>query len=367
MQRQAGVDALRAALTLLVLFHHTAITYGAIGGWFYHEVPAGEGAQSKPLILFCTVNQAFFMGLFFLIAGSFTPGAFTRHGAWPYVRERLRRLGLPLLAFVLVLGPLTAALGQSADGTPISVTLGAIWRHHVFINGPLWFAQALLIFSVAYAVWRLAGRPAPVPRPFPTNLTLALAMLVTGAGAFVLRLRWPVGESVYGLQIAYFASYIVLFAAGCAGAASGWLHTVPALQRRVWGAIAAVALPVLPAAVILAPHVAALRGGDTSGGWNPQAAIYAFWEPLVAWGIILGLLSRFARVRTLGPVWTRLSRRAFAIYIIHPPILVAIALAWRRVPAPHLLKFAVTGTATCIACYLVAGLLLRVPAIRNTV
>jgi hypothetical protein len=30
--RNGGIDALRAAVTLLVVFHHTAITYGAIGG-----------------------------------------------------------------------------------------------------------------------------------------------------------------------------------------------------------------------------------------------------------------------------------------------------------------------------------------------
>jgi peptidoglycan/LPS O-acetylase OafA/YrhL len=34
-----GFDVLRGAVTLLVVFHHTAITYGGSGGWFYREVP----------------------------------------------------------------------------------------------------------------------------------------------------------------------------------------------------------------------------------------------------------------------------------------------------------------------------------------
>ncbi len=68
-RRNAGLDALRAALTLLVLFHHTAITYGAIGGWYYHEAEPDSAPGTQLLIFFCTVNQAFFMGLFFLIAG----------------------------------------------------------------------------------------------------------------------------------------------------------------------------------------------------------------------------------------------------------------------------------------------------------
>jgi hypothetical protein len=44
---------------------------------------------------------------------------------------------------------------------------------------------------------------------------------------------------------------------------------------------------------------------------------------------------------------------------------VGIALAWRDVPAPSLLKFALTGIATCLACFWIAGLLLRVPVISK--
>ena len=371
-RRNAGLDALRAALTLLVLFHHAAITYGAIGGWFYREVPTDGRLETKLLIFFCTVNQAYFMGLFFLVAGYFTPGAAERHGARAYLRERALRLGVPLLAFGLIIGPMTIALAQTAKGRPFVTTLLHLWERGVFENGPLWFAQALLIFCLAYLACRaLASRlrvhqSAPA-RAFPSNLALTAAALATGVAAFALRLVWPVGMQVFGLQLAYFASYVVLFAAGCMGASAHWLSAVPDKQRRFWLIVAWLALPVLPAVVLLAPHAPALQG-DTSGGWNIQAAVYAFWEPFVAWGFILALLHAFERrFASLGPVWSALARRAYAIYIIHPPVLVAIALAWRDVEAPHLVKFAVTGAATCVACFWLAGLLLRAPWIRKIV
>jgi hypothetical protein len=47
------------------------------------------------------------MGLFFLVVGSLTPKAMARRGAAGFLRERLVRLGLPLLVFILVLGQLT--------------------------------------------------------------------------------------------------------------------------------------------------------------------------------------------------------------------------------------------------------------------
>jgi hypothetical protein len=287
--RDTGLDALRAALTLLVVFHHTAITYGAIGGWFYREVTTDGRLETKLLILFCSVNQAWFMGLFFLLAGYFTPGPAERKGAWPYLRDRLIRLGLPLLVFGVVMGAVTIALGQTAKGRSFTTTLLRLWQRGTFENGPLWFVQALLLFCFGYLVWRAISPSRPPSRAFPSNVVLFMAALVTGGGAFALRLIWPVGTVVFGLQLGYFASYIVLFAAGCAGAPGRWLAAVPESRRRPWLTVAWLTLPVLPAVVLLAPLVPALRG-DTSGGWNIQAAVYAFWEPFVAWGFILALV-----------------------------------------------------------------------------
>jgi peptidoglycan/LPS O-acetylase OafA/YrhL len=122
--RNAGIDALRASLTLLVVFHHAAVTYGGEGSWFYVEIKPSGAPSSIILTLFSAYNQAFFMGLFFLIAGSLTPPAIARHGAAGFLRERVIRLGLPLAVFIAVLGPLTVALAQTAHGHPFFGTLG---------------------------------------------------------------------------------------------------------------------------------------------------------------------------------------------------------------------------------------------------
>jgi hypothetical protein len=365
--RDTGLDALRATTTLLVLFHHAALTYGAIGGWYYREVPTDGRLETKILILFCTVNQAWFMGLFFLLAGYFTPGAFERKGGWAYARDRLLRLGMPLLVYLLVISPLTIALAQIANGRRFLGTFEWLWVHGRFESGPLWFAQALLIFSGAYLASRAIAARRAGARTFPSNTSMLLAALTTGVGAFALRLLWPVGVQVSGLQLGYFSSYVVLFTAGCAAARGHWLSSVPDRQRRLWLTVAWITLPVLPAVDLLAPAIPALRG-DFGGGWNIQSVIYAFWEPLVAWGFILALVRTFQQgVRTTGPVWTALSRRAYAIYIIHPPVLVAVALAWRDVPASHLVKFAVSGSVTCLLCFWMSGVLLRARPIARVI
>lgn len=364
--RNGGLDALRAVMTLLVLFHHTAMTYGASGGWFYHEARPDGSPSSLLLTLFVATNQAYFMGLFFLLAGYFTPGAIRAKGAWRFAWDRLVRLGLPLLAFGLLLGPVTLALAWTMDGHAFLASLLGIWRHGSFIEGPLWFAEALLIFGAAALLWyalpdRLRPAHARHEAPFPHNLAIATAALLTAGAAFAIRLWWPVGANWHGLQFGYFAGYVVLFAAGCAAAEPRWLERVPRRTARLWLMIALACFWILPASALLSPAVPALRG-SFDGGWTLPALIYAGWEPAVAWGLILWLLVAFQqRLAQLPPLWRRLSERAYAIYIIHPPVLVALALAGHGIAAPALVKFAAIGTATCLVCYLLAGLLLRIP------
>lgn len=352
-QRGFGLDALRGAMTLLVVLHHTAITYGAMGGWFYKEVLPDGSLSSKLLIFFCTFNQAFFMGLFFLLAGYFTPAALAKKGVSAYMRDRFVRLGVPLLFFGLVLGPATIALAQTAQGKGFTDTLLSLLRHGEFERGPLWFCQALLIFACAAAlVFKLkALRRVSAP----SSAQLLTAALLTGAASFALRLWWPVGTQWWGLQLGYFAGYLTLFWGGYAVASTRWLERLDLEQVQHWRRIRRWAVPVLPVMALSAPSVPLLQGAP-EGGWTVLAAVYAFWEPLVAWGVILGLLWRFQhRVEAGRPVWRSLARRAYTIFVIHAPVVVGVALAWRHVQAPALVKFLVTGGVSCWVSYLLAG------------
>jgi peptidoglycan/LPS O-acetylase OafA/YrhL len=372
-QRDFYIDRVRSVMTAMVILHHTAITYGAPGGWFWTELKPSAAPSSLLLTLFVSTNQAYFMGFFFLLAGYFTPGSLERKGYARFIGDRILRLGLPLLAFGLILGPLTAAIVDYAQGNGFWSTFGWLWRHREFINGPLWFAQALLIFSLAYCAWRsIAGSPLAyaerTPTPVPAYRWWLLSALGVGGAALAIRQVVPVGQNVFGLQLAYFAGYIFLFAAGIAAWRYDWLRQLTWKNARPWVWMLLRAWPALPLGMIAIRAFTGNPHPDTTGGLSWASVLYAFWEPFVAWGLISAWLLVFRKyMNQPSDFWNWLNRRAYAVYIIHPPVLVGIALLLHGWVAPALVKFAVVGMLACIGSWLASDPLVRLPGVRSVV
>lgn len=351
--RNAAIDHIRIVLTGLVILHHTAITYGGSGGWYWREEP---NFSNMLLVTFNATNQSFFMGFFFLLAGYFTPVSFDRKGASRYLLDRFIRLGVPLLVYFFLISPFTIALGQlSEDGS-----LWGNWWHMIteghFGPGPLWFAETLLIFALGYTAWRTFG-PKQVSATLPSHLGLVIIAFVLAVVAFLVRLVVPVGEEVLWLQLGFFPAYIFLFAAGCATSASRALENVTLAKARPWMFVSVVMVAVVWW-VIQHP----LDGGRFEGGVSLNAVFYALWDPFTSWGFILGMLWGFRQFWSREIPLTRwLARRAFGAFIVHPPVVVAFSIAFISWTAPPIVKFFTVGTFAFIGSFMVASLLLSIP------
>ena len=250
------IDRLRSVMTALVLLHHTAITYGAPGGWFWYELHPNGSLTSFLLTLFVSTNQAYFMGFFFLLAGYFTPGSLERKGYGRFLADRFLRLGLPLLAFIVILAPLTVGIADAGDGKGFWPAINYLWVHKRIINGPLWFAQALLLFTLGYCAWRaIAGHSLAdamrETRPAPGFLWWLASALAVGAANVGIRQFVPVGENVFGLQLAYFPAYVFLFAIGICAWRYDWLQRLEWRRARVFILGLLVTWTVMPVAIVL--------------------------------------------------------------------------------------------------------------------
>lgn len=363
------LDRIRVLLTALVILHHTAIMYGASGGWYLRYKASGV-ASGLLLTLFCSVNQAFFMGMFFLLAGYFSTRSFKSKGARQFLTDRLLRLGVPILLFGFVLGPLTNALAETPAGESVWSFWWYLMARGSFNIGPLWFAYALLIFSVAYLVLRYLLNSL-LPR-LSWNLSEAtlshrhvlLFALVWGVAAFALRLWVPTGQERGLLQIGYFASYIMLFFFGCTAAQSRLLEKIDRKLALPWAWISLLTIPSLFAYGLLS---GALKGGAfyVNGGWTMPAFAYAMWEPFVAGGIMLMLLWRFRVSVKPWAFWKKLAPLCFAAFIIHAPVVVGFGVLLQAWKDYSLTMFFLVGGASLILSFAVAALLVKLPSAKK--
>ena len=166
------IDHLRAALVILVVLHHVALVYGAsLEGYYYVEPPFTDALAFLVLLVFVFVNQAWFMGAFFLLAGYFTPGSVDRKGSGSFLKDRLIRLGIPLVVFYFVLSPISFIgywlMPASLTGITAPLTWNSFWQAYPDLIGlgPMWFVAMLLIFSFGYVGWRMLTKNRPVAAP----------------------------------------------------------------------------------------------------------------------------------------------------------------------------------------------------------
>jgi glucans biosynthesis protein C len=128
------IDNLRWSIIILVLSMHAADTCSPIGSWYFVDrKPLSTGT----LLFFAawqTYLQAFFMGLLFFIAGFFVPSALDRKGLGKFVSDRAFRLGLPVLFYLFILGPITEYYVAQSWTSNKSTSFANEWIKHIW-NG----------------------------------------------------------------------------------------------------------------------------------------------------------------------------------------------------------------------------------------
>jgi peptidoglycan/LPS O-acetylase OafA/YrhL len=238
----------------------------------------------------------------------------------------------------------------------------------------MWFAETLIVFGLGYMLLRRVrgtratapGTPAPpaVPQRPATPLTATLA-LVGGVAAlavatYLWRLLVPSGSywPVVGLPTPYFLpQYVALFALGAVAYRRRWFDRLP--RAAGWAGLAA-------AAVTGAAYAAAalLVSGADVPAW--QMLLHALLENAFAAAVIVALIVLFREVANRrGRVSAFLADHAFAVYFVHPVVLVLLSYALRGWEAVAVVKFGAVTLLALPLCWGAAYLIRRVPGARR--
>lgn len=364
-ERLLYIDNLRILLISLVVLHHLSITYGAPGDWYYNESQAGS-FEALPLSMFVATNQSFFMGMFFFISAFFIVPSLLRKGTTTFLKDRLIRLGIPLLVFFFILSPLTIFIhNRFVEGADISL-LSYITSLNKTGFGPLWFVEALLNFTLIYLVIR--PFKFHIKLKFPKTVTILLFAFFTGLLQFIIRLGLPVGWSMSftNFQFPFFMQYIFLFILGIIAYQNNWLEAVTPKMGKQWFWFTQVLVFIGFPLLLILGGAAETGTENFMGGMKWQSLGYALWEQFTGISLILGLFGIFKkRFNSQGNFAKKLSDSAYGVFIFHAPIIVAVSAVfvnWQIFPS---LKFLVLAPIALFTCFLFAWLAKQIPGVNK--
>ncbi len=323
--RMAYLDNLKVLLVAGVIFGHGWAGYDQLGSWTYDDVREVNLARVTETTLEILLGPfaLFAMGFFFLIAGLLTPASVTRKGPGRFARDRLLRLGVPLLLFTFVLWPPWVALMHRVAGQP---------ARYVPDLAQLWFLEVLLLFSLGYAASRRL-HPLPDNRSALTLRRLLVLAAVVAVTSFLVWVRFPLDTvQWFDLHLSQWPQYLALFWLGLAGRRASWLDPVPDRLRHACGYAALLGVLAIAAfAGVVA--LAGVPASDFLGGWHWASAGTSAAEGLLAVTVSVWLLG-FAQQRHDRVYAHRPARGAYAAFLVQGHVLVGLALLMRPVPVP---------------------------------
>ncbi|MGV9278889.1 acyltransferase family protein [Streptomyces griseosporeus] len=370
--RRGELDVLRALVVLGLVFFHAALVFSPDDDYYVKNRDT-----SGAVTVLAGFGVVWAMPMLFLVAGLGARHSLRRRGPGGFARERLLRLGVPLVFATLALNPLPQWLRERAAGPGHHEPYGHFWLRFLtvrpdpadfpfvldgryFETGHLWFVVLLLAFClmlapVADPLARAAGRAAPALRRRPALLLLPALVLAAI-------------DALLGMEEGFAGwnrwAYLLFFLYGHALADD---ERARAATRRLTVPAGVLGLALFAAT---APGFTSLDDPFTNG--SAFALVTRALFGAAGWCWVLAILGVLERRREAAPREARGRERgravrgylvtaALPLYVLHQPVLVAFAygvVGWAA-PAP-------VKCAAIVAASLAAVLLLYEYAVRRT-
>lgn len=342
--RLHALDAARAfALVAGIVLHSTMS--------FFLVVPAADVSRSTTLAVGFYAIHVFRMTLFFLIAGFFGRLAFHRRGARAFVKDRARRILVPLVGGWVILAPPTiavvlwglsrtfpeAASGADPAGAPQGLPLTHLWFLYYLT---MLYALALAARHAFVAlVDRSGGLRARLDVLVGGGIRSRLAPLVLAAptaAILVLDADWPVWFGIPTPDVGLVPKPAALVAFGTAFG-FGWLlhrHSdLLDLLGRQWATTLAVAIGLTATCLAIVGPTPDLAAPTVLNGGPWVRLAYGGAYALSIWTWTFGLLGSAVRFAS-GPSAVRryLADASYWLYLVHLPIVFLLQVLLMEVP-----------------------------------
>ena len=352
-ERLHALDAVRGFALLLGIGFHATMSFLASPHQLWLVM---DRSPSTTLTVVFFVSHIFRMVTFFLIAGFFAHLMFHRRGERGFIRDRLRRIGLPLvIGWPVLIAAIVACAAWAAfvmtghvpDAPPVDPNPPPL----AFPLTHLWFLYVLLWFYAITVVVRRGVERLDAHGRLRARVDRVVRWLVdTPYGVVVMSIPTGIGLLAFAGWRPWFGiptpdnsllpNVAALTAFGSAFAFGWVLHRQTQLLdtiQRHWPLHAAIAVAATGGCLAhlgLTPDVELARHDAGTYGY---AAMYA----LAVWSWTLGLIGLALRYLANESKTRRyIADASYWLYLVHLPIVLALQIVVSQYTWPWPLKFA---------------------------
>ncbi|MFY0254801.1 acyltransferase family protein [Chitinophaga sp. 30R24] len=362
-ERTQWVDNLRSCITILVVAHHSALSYTTFA-WFDPKRyinsthPVVDTQRWKGLDLFVDFNDIFFMSLMFFIGGLFIVKSIRKKGKRAFLKERFFRLFIPFAVgcTCLMLIAYYPAYYLATKQTGIIGFVVDYFTAQGWPVGPPWFIWVLFLFNfLALLYVEVIERRIPWLRQVLVKgsakplavfgvLWLLTLLLHAPVSAWVGIGTWT-GIGPFDFQIGRILLYFGYFNIGvCVGATNfntGIFSQEGLLIKRWIGwslAMVLVYATLVLASVVLTQWVKQ-QLMPAAIGWSLYFICFAASCACSS----LAFISMFCAIGNASGKWSRsLSENAYCIYLVHYIFVTWSQFALLPIALPAGIKFLFT-------------------------
>ena len=350
-ERLHGLDTVRGFALMLGVALHATMSYlpGAQYWWF-----VSDDASKVLSTGFFWVHQ-FRMLTFFLIAGYFGRLLLARIGVAEFIKDRVRRVVLPLLmawplVFTgIVLVVIWIALIKFGGNMPKESPPGPKFTADDFPLTHLWFLYVLSLVYIAMLSLRAAvqvldkkqqlNRLADHCMRVATLPGAALLLAIPTALALFLHPKWAMWFGVPTPDQSLYPNLAAVASSGT-GFVFGWLlqrqtALLQTLARFCWPHL----LIALASTIFCLSRVGLTPGFDPAPQ-NLHTFIFAYSYCIGAWSwtfAIIAIAQRF--FSTHSPLRRTIADASYWVYIVHLPIVMALQVAFSLINWPWWLEY----------------------------
>lgn len=376
------LDNLKILLISLVILHHVGQGYGPSGGWWFYM--SSQPDKLEWMSRFFAVNASFFMGMFFMISGYFFASSYDKKGFKKYIIDKLIRYGIPLMFVYWIMMPFVfyfhyelytenpslsflnyfQKIYLGIGGQPEWFKPIISWPERNFGFGHLWFVENLLLYAIIYAVLRVLLKNTSFANKFNLNVysfSIVYILIITIATVLV-RDYHQVGniKDVFGflmIEVAHWPQYLGFLISGIIASQTNLFQKIHSVYGRILLAIG------LTAAIkIYYPSMFPDIINSISGKY------FEIYETILGFSLSFGLIVLFRDYfNSSKKLINILAENAYAAYIFHYPIVIAIQFGFDKVQISVLSKFIIVGILSIIATFAFSYFIRKSKIIRKVI